>query len=107
MTTNHILIPMEISQFWKELKSVVEQAVLQQIPQQLPAKVTIDGFPTLLKAKEVCSMFGISKPTLYEWMRNGKIPSVKIGARRFFDASDLEAIIKDNRVEARAMPVKS
>ncbi|MGN6196895.1 MAG: helix-turn-helix domain-containing protein [Ginsengibacter sp.] len=97
MTTNYILIPMEISEFWKELKSIVEQAVLKHIPQKPPVQLPIEGFPTLLKVKEVCELLGVSKPTIYEWMREGKIPSLKLGAHRLFDAADIEAVIQKSK----------
>ena len=99
MTTNYILIPIEISDFWKELKSIVEQAVLRQIAQKPPVHVPVEGFPTLLKVKEVCQLLGVSKPTIYEWMREGKMPSLKIGARRLFDAADIEAVIQKNKTQ--------
>lgn len=101
MTTNYIIIPMEISEFWKELKSIVEQVVLRQIPHKPPVQLPIERFPTLLKVKEVCELLGVSKPTICEWMREGKIPSLKIGVRRLFDDADIEPVIQKNKSQGK------
>jgi excisionase family DNA binding protein len=48
----------------------------------------------LFKLKEVCQMFHVSKPTLYKWMREGKLKTVKIDGLRFVNEEDLKELVK-------------
>ena len=48
----------------------------------------------LLKAKEVCELFQVSKPTIYEWLKQGKLKSIKIESRRYFLWQDIEELIQ-------------
>ncbi len=94
-----ILFPMEPKEFWQKLKLIVEQAVIEHnINVPLSNAVDRSIQRPLLKAKEVCAMFKISKPTLYEWMKLGKLTSIKIGSRRFFHWEDVEHLIESNRI---------
>jgi len=48
----------------------------------------------LLSIKEVCALFQISKPTIYEWIKHGKLKPYKVGARVYFLMADIEALLK-------------
>lgn len=48
---------------------------------------------TLLLPKEVCTILRVSKPTLYTWMKQGRLKSFKIKSRRYFARTDIEKII--------------
>jgi excisionase family DNA binding protein len=91
-----ILIPMEAEVFWRQMRSIIAD-VLDKRDLKTRGHGG-DPAPRLLKVKDVCELFHVSKPTVYEWMRTGQLRSVKIDSRRFFLASDLNALIKKNRV---------
>lgn len=42
---------------------------------------------------EIADMYGISRPTLYLYMRTGALPSAKVGARRIIYISDMDAFL--------------
>jgi excisionase family DNA binding protein len=95
MAEVQMLFPMEPKEFWQKLKGIVEQVVLEH---NLSAPV-INGqvhsnIKPLLKVSEVCLIFKISKPTLYQWMKKGKLSSVKIQSRRFFRSDDVDHLIE-------------
>lgn len=94
-----MLFPMEPKEFWQKLKAIVEQVVMEH-NNTVPLLNALDksGQRPLLKAKEVCTMLKISKPTLYEWMNQGKLPSIKIESRRFFRWEDVELLIENSKV---------
>jgi predicted DNA-binding transcriptional regulator AlpA len=48
----------------------------------------------LLKASDVCAIFQVSKPTLYDWLKQNKLRSFKIKSRRYFLRSDIGAMIR-------------
>ena len=90
-----MLFPMAPGEFWKQIKDVIEEVVNEKInqPFQPPQK---DHLPdkALLKANDVCAIFQVSKPTLYDWLRQDKLRSFKIKSRRYFLKSDIEAMIQ-------------
>ena len=48
----------------------------------------------LVKVKDVCELFHVSKPTIYEWLRQGKLKSIRIESRRYFLWEDIEELIQ-------------
>lgn len=94
-----MLFPMEPKEFWQKLKMIVEQVVIEH-SNTVPLLNALDknGQRPLLKASEVCAMFKISKPTLYDWMNQGKLSSIKIESRRFFRWEDVEKLIESSKV---------
>ena len=90
-----MLFPMAPAEFWKQIKTTIEevvkaninQATIQPPPSHLPEKA-------LLKASDVCAVFQVSKPTLYQWLRQDKLKSFKIKSRRYFLRTDIESMIR-------------
>ena len=46
----------------------------------------------LLDLKEAANYLSISRPKLYEWSLQGKIPSVRIDNKRLFDVLELDEL---------------
>jgi len=95
MENVQMLVPMEPKAFWQQLRTIVEQVVAEN---KLEAPVDKHTERPLLKTKEVCEIFHISKPTIYEWLKQGKIKSVKIQSRRYFHWKDVEELIQQSKV---------
>ena len=47
----------------------------------------------LLDSKEAAYYLSISRTKLYQWTKVGKIPSIRIDARRLFDILDLDRFV--------------
>ena len=79
-----MLFPMAPAEFWKQIRSTIDEVVKENISQPLQP-LTTDHLPekALLKASNVCAVFQVSKPTLYEWLQQGKLKSFKIKSRRY------------------------
>ncbi len=98
MENVQMLFPMEPSEYWRKLKTIIEEVVEQKtgstskqtLAENLPQK-------KLLKAKEVCALFQVSKPTVYEWLKQGKLKSIKIESRRYFLWQDIEELIRNSK----------
>jgi excisionase family DNA binding protein len=41
----------------------------------------LDEYPDILNSKEVMEILGISKNTLYELIKNGNIPAIRLGKK--------------------------
>jgi excisionase family DNA binding protein len=97
MAEQQILIPVNVEVFWRQMKNVVEEVLTEK--KVVGSSLENSGpVPKLLKIKQVCDLFHVSKPTVYEWMRKGELRSIKIESRRFFLASDIEEVIVNNRL---------
>ncbi len=93
-----MLFPITPSEFWKQIRTTIDEVVTEKLSQQnlsptkshLPEKV-------LLKASDVCEIFQVSKPTLYEWLRQNKLKSFKVKSRRYFNRADIDALISSSK----------
>ena len=98
MANLQMLFPIEPKEFWQKLKAIVEQVLMEHANMNLVKEVPPNNkHPRLLRAHEVCSIFQISKPTLYDWMKQGKLESIKIQSRRFFKWEDIDKLIERGR----------
>ena len=100
MQETPMLFPMSSVEFWKQMKSIMEEVVEQKLNASIRKELPPSHLPekALLKAIEVCAIFQVSKPTLYEWMKQDKLKSFKIKSRRYFTRADIEAVIKQTHV---------
>lgn len=85
---------MEPEEFWSGIRKVLDESITDYFSKHTPAQ---ENRPPLLKATDVCEILKISKPTIYEWLRIGKLPSVKIQSRRYFRWKDVEELIEKSR----------
>jgi len=85
-----VLIPMEAEVFWDKMRSLIEEVIKERYMKSASS----NDAPQLLKMKEVCELFQISKPTIYEWIRKGQLRSIKIESRRFFLVDDIQHLIR-------------
>ncbi|MES2328226.1 MAG: helix-turn-helix domain-containing protein [Bacteroidota bacterium] len=88
-----MLFPMAPAEFIKLMRAMVEEVIDEKMNPgpTIPAGI---ADKTLLKPIEVCALFRVSKPTLYEWIKQGRLKSFKIRSRRYFARTDIEAIIR-------------
>jgi len=90
-----ILFPISPEEYWRKLSEVVDH-LLTERPNQGGYPATPPGMTSrpLLSIKEVCDLFQITKPTVYEWIRHGKLKPYKVRARVYFLMADIEALFK-------------
>jgi len=50
-----------------------------------------------LNVKQVASMLGVSRITLYRYIKKGLIPYYRISRRYLFDPKDVERVISDSK----------
>ena len=98
MNETPMLFPITPTEFWKQIRTTIDEVVTERLSQQLSLQ-TNPHLPekALLKATDVCKIFQVSRPTLYEWLKQKKLKSFKIKSRRYFSRADIEAVI--NRVD--------
>src|SRR3954447_16558920 len=94
MNETPMLFPIALAKFWKQIRTTIEEVVNEKLTQQPPSP-PVSHLPekALLKASDVCAIFQVSKPTLYDWLKQKKLKSFKNKSRRYFLRVDIEAII--------------
>src|ERR1700709_230939 len=95
MENVQMLFPMEPKKFGGHLKTIIEEVVNQK-NDSISKQTSVQNPPLkkLLKVKEVCELLHVSKPTIYEWLKQGKLRSIKIESRRYFLWEDIEELIR-------------
>ena len=94
MNETPMLFPMAPAEFWKQIRSTIEEVVNEKLnPQTVSPAVSHLPEKALLKATEVCAIFQVLKPTLYDWLKQKKLKSFKIKSRRYFSRIDIETIV--------------
>lgn len=90
-----ILFPMSPEDYWQKFSQLVDERLSEKLKQgsYLATPPGMTSRP-LLSIKEVCDLFQITKPTIYEWTRHGKLKPYKVRARVYFLMADIEALLK-------------
>ncbi len=93
-----ILFPIDPEAFWTEMRELVREEVqknslLQQSSENIISTSGLKEKP-LYKISEVCTLFKITKPTVYDWIKHGKLKRVKIRSRVYFLGNDIRELMK-------------
>ena len=92
-----LLIPYEPEQFWKEIRKVIREEIskLDYKNQSETPIMEMPGltFKPLYTMTEICKIFQISKPTVYEWIEHGILKPIKIKTRVYFLHQDIQRLI--------------
>lgn len=97
-TSVPILIPFEPEEFWSQIRTIIREEVARNHTEAASLS-TIMETPGLLekplyKIQEICSLFRVTKPTIYDWIKHGKLKKVKIRSRVYFLAKDVRQLMQ-------------
>jgi excisionase family DNA binding protein len=93
-----ILIPFEPDEFWSQIRLIIREEVernkaTKAITENILETPGLTEKP-LFKIEEVCSLFKVTKPTIYDWIKHGKLKRVKIRSRVYFLGSDIRQLMQ-------------
>ncbi len=92
-----ILFPMDPTEFWIQIRTIVHEEMIQlsksKVTKSLMSTPGLTQKP-LYKISELCLLFNITRPTIYEWIKDGKLRPVKIRSRVFFLGIDIQELLK-------------
>ncbi|MET0636113.1 MAG: helix-turn-helix domain-containing protein [Chitinophagaceae bacterium] len=95
-----ILFPLSPDDFWSQLRIIVQEELAKNMPNQ-KQKIEFDVpglvYKPLYKINEVCLMLGVTRPTIYDWVRIGKLKPYKIRSRVYFLWSDLALLFEPKK----------
>jgi predicted DNA-binding transcriptional regulator AlpA len=88
-----LLFTCDPEDFWREVRQIIKE----EMPDYRDLNGTVElsvGNQTLYKIKDLCRIFSVSKPTIYEWIRIGKLKPRRIKRRVFFLEKDLKGLLE-------------
>ena len=97
-----MLFPYEPDQFWQRMRLMIREEIgqVEKAAPTVPAHVTPGmQYKPLYMISEVCTLFHVSKPTVYDWTKHGKLKPVKIRARVYFLWQDIQNLLADSKLE--------
>lgn len=91
-----MLFPYEPEQFWEHMRSIIREEITKTSKEK-PAVTSHETqgltYKPLLKITEVCTFFHVSRPTIYEWIKHGKLKPYKIRRSVYFLWNDIQGAI--------------
>jgi excisionase family DNA binding protein len=97
-TVTPMLFPYEPDHFWQQIRLIVREEITR-MEKGKPA--TSSTFETpgltqkpLYKITELCDLFQVTKPTIYDWIKHGKLKPLKIRSRVFFLWQDVQQLLR-------------
>jgi excisionase family DNA binding protein len=98
-----LLFPYEQEEFWKRIRAIIREE-LTRLEKERAAKQSYETpgltYKPLYKMNEVCTIFSVSRPTIYEWIKHGKLKPYKVRSRLYFLWNDIQNLFgeKGNRI---------
>jgi hypothetical protein len=72
-----MLFPITPSEFWKQIRIIIESVISEKLSNQnLPSQSLSPAERALFKPTEVCKIFEVSKPTLYQWLKQKNLKAL-------------------------------
>jgi len=94
MNETPMLFPVTPSEFWRQIRIIIEEVISEKLRKQARAlNSSLLPEKTLFKPAEVCKIFEVPKPALYQWLKQKKPKSFKVISRRYFLRTKIESVI--------------
>jgi excisionase family DNA binding protein len=101
-----MLFPYEPTEYWQNIRQIIREEVAK-IEKENPAKGNVLETPgltykPLLKIMELCTLFQVTKPTIYSWIKAGKLKPVKVRSRVYFLFQDVQKLMSTESTDLTA-----
>lgn len=99
LSSVQMLFSIEPERFVELIRSVVKEELEKFSSRQISADFKTSGltYKPLYKMDEVCQMFDITPPTVYDWIKHGKLKPKKVRSRVFFLWNDIQDLLGEKR----------
>ncbi len=92
-----MLFPYDPEQYWQQVRQIIREEV-SNIEKQKSVSTSYEtpGLTNkpLYKIAEVCTLFQVTKPTIYDWVKHGKLKPFKIRSRVYFLWQDIQQLLQ-------------
>jgi excisionase family DNA binding protein len=82
-----------------ELKTVISESISTELQKFRPSTELDKSDQELIKIDDVAKMLNVSKVTIFNWKKSGKIPFYRIASQIFFKKSEVLDSLK--KIEKR------
>ena len=93
-----MLFPYEPDVFWAQIRQIIHEEVVQtQNTKAGDSNLMVTPGLTekpLYKIAEICKLFDVSRTTVHDWVKHGKLRRVKIRSRVYFLGADIRRLIQ-------------
>lgn len=97
-----MLFPYEPDEFWKSIRQIIREE-MNSATVQRPIATTFQTpgltYKPLYKIAEVCTLFHVTKPTIYDWIRHGKLKPFRIRSRVYFLWNDIQKLLDPSEIK--------
>ena len=97
-----ILFPYAAEAFWDQMRTIIreemksiEKAKTTEHLHHTPGLT----YKPLYKMREVCQMFNVTRPTIYDWVKHGKLRPYKVRSIVYFLWNDVQELLGVKNVE--------
>jgi excisionase family DNA binding protein len=91
-----MLFPYDPAEYWQNIRQIIREEVgKMEGEKQTGSILETPGltYKPLLKISELCALFRVSKPTIYGWIKIGKLKPVKVRSRVYFLFQDVQKLM--------------
>ncbi|MBO9203366.1 MULTISPECIES: helix-turn-helix domain-containing protein [Niastella] len=97
-----MLFPYDPVEYWQNIRQIIREEVTK-MEKGKPDPGSVLKTPgltykPLLKISELCTLFQVTKPTIYGWIKVGKIKPVKVRSRVYFLWQDVTQLMSTQTV---------
>ena len=91
-----MLFPFSPAEYWQQIRQIIREEVSRM--ETRPSSPTFETpgmtYKPLYKITEICALFLVTRPTIYDWIRHGKLKPFKIRSRVYFMWQDIQQLLK-------------
>lgn len=93
-----MLFPYEPGEFWTQIRQIIQEEVRKANKEKTPEGSLMEtpGLTQkpLYKIAEICQLFKVSRTTVHDWVKHGKLRRVKIRSRVYFLGNDIQQLLQ-------------
>jgi excisionase family DNA binding protein len=95
-TVTPMLFPYDPAEYWEQMRKIIREEI-KDMEASKANEVTFETpgmtYKPLYKIKEVCALLGVTRPTIYDWVKHGKLKPYKIRSRVYFLWDDIQNLL--------------
>lgn len=93
-----LLIPYDPVEFWSEIRKIIREEINHSPGKPgIKADLSVPGGlndKPLYRIAELCQLFHVSRTTVHDWVKAGRLRKIKVASRVYFLGADIKKIIQ-------------
>ena len=92
-----LLIPYQPGEFWEELRKIVREELMMSKKSAVGSSLLVPQGMTekpLYRITEICQLFNISRTTVHDWVKAGRLRKIKVSSRVYFLGADIKKMFQ-------------